>query len=412
MSTLSINRIIDSEKIFNIQKEIFGSDLDTSKQTLQGFLNDVISESLSSMITTSTLRQDERFINTARLESSIDLISSEYSYNTSSFLSPSEVDVICTISLLPSDNTVNSFILESNTSITYDNLFFMLPGDIKFERNTTNNDWFVKQINSTNFEYINGDLPSFTYIDENSVKHISFVVRIKQLNRSVEQIIVPTRNRLYYTKLDVAISNKTSDVRIYYLDAIGNKVYLERVNGSFNNFTVDTTKEIFLLKVGQSGYEIWLESGVKSKFIKSATVLYIEKFESDGDIGVLYKPSFLVEVPQALNPRLITMSSQSSSKTGVSNPTFLERKEDLINHIQTPNFQTIISDLDFKNIVNKYVTNINSGDDVSLVMRRNDPIVRMIDLFVKLKNKNNDVMFTNSLNYEIFSLQCDNFELF
>lgn len=403
--TLSLNRLKNSELLLKLQKEIFGDELNTEKTSLQGFINDSLSELATQIVTTSVLKQDEKFLNTARIETSIDLIASMHSYSSLTIV-PSEIHVIIDVLLLPTDHESTGLEISStDTKFFFNEKPFILSGDILLLRNETS--WFVKQKNAINFEGDIGDLISDTYVNEDGNTVITFLAKIKQMEKETVNFTIPVRQRLYLQKIDVDIPNNLVDVKISITDNLtGVKRELTKVLDSFNNFSSDKTKEIFLLKVGSNGYELWLEGGSRSKFIQSGTDLEITFFSSDGYIGILNEPVFSVKVPMSLSPRTMTCYSSTQGTLGVSKLSLLEKKIDIIRHIQTPNFRTVITAFDMENLAQKFFN--SNSEDVLILMRRNDPIMRLIDFFVKLKNINEEVLLTNSLSLNLTESQFSN----
>lgn len=397
--TISINRDKNAKIILDLQTEIFGDTLDTSKTGLQGFLNDTMSELATQVTTTSVLRQDERFLNTTRLETSTNLIASTFNYPSLTIV-PSEIKVIVDIKLLLEDNENTSIKIPADTAFFFNNKQFILPGEILLSRSGTN--WFVKLNDNVNYERNIGDLVSNSYDSEDGTKIISFITDLKQINKSTSIYTIPVRQRLELQKIDIDIPSNLVDISITITDPVTQiKRSLIKVTDNFNNFVDEDTKnkEIFLLKNGSNGYELWLEGGSRTKFVPSGQDLEITLFSSDGYIGILNKPTFSVRVPDSLSPRDITCYSLTQGSEGVSKLGLRDQKVDIIRHIQTPFFETIVTEFDMENITKKYMD--LEDKDFCLIIRRNDPVVRIIDFFVKLKNEREEILRTNSLNIEL-----------
>jgi len=394
--TISINRDKNAKLVLDLQTEIFGDTLDTSKTGLQGFLNDVMSELTTQVTTTSVIRQDERFLNTARLETSTNLIASTFNYPSLSIV-PSEIKVIVDINLLLEDADATSITVPADTAFFFNNKQFILPGDIVLSRSGIN--WFVKLINNNNFERNIGDLISTAYETEDGTTVVSFISDLKQIFKTSLTYTIPVRQRLELQKVDIDIPANLVDISITITDPVTQiKRSLIKVSDNFNNFVDEEgkNKEIFLLKSGSNGYEIWLEGGSRSKFIPSGQDLELTLFSSDGYIGILNQPTFSVRVPDSLSPRDIACYSLTQGSEGVSKLSLRDQKVDIIRHIQTPFFETIVTEFDMENITKKYMG--LEDRDFSLIIRRNDPVARIIDFFVKLKNEKDEILRTNSLN--------------
>jgi len=395
-SSLSSNRQEIEKYLVDAAKNYFGtSNVDFYKSGLLGFEIEKLSEMFSDLMIDLAFRADERFINTAKRRKSVNLIADEFSYVEEHAI-PSEIFVSVAFNLIPSDYFVNSDVNVPNyTSFKLDckdfelnsrGVVYSLPGDTLIQRSYDK--WFVTLENNDNFEYSLGILTSEVINDDVGNSSVNFSVLVKQIEISTVKEILPKRSQLvpYSFIVDAPANTQFFDSSIYYfkVDQSGENIRydLDKID-SFATEASDITKDVYTLEqLTATSFRVFLGGGTKFKFLPTGTELNIELFTTVGVEGEVVQPSFIVLTKDTLQNRTITAISNLNSTTARNSLSFDELKRDVLAHIQTPDQKTVVTNFDYNNVFSKYFHVL--PDDILTLIRRNDPIRRVTEIFVKM----------------------------
>lgn len=384
---------IESGLITVAQNYFATEDINTFKSGLLGYLINVMSDSLSDNQVYNSFVFDERFINTAKFRSSLSMNADDFGYNEG-YATPCKIMAVLGLKVEDFDiNNTSIDIKPEDLSIKYGNIEYSIGGKINLT--LINGKWYVKQVENNLFPCSLGLLPSEQIMSVDGDTYITFVTELRQITVTYESTLIPIRNDLLRYYIPVSVTNQLFSINVYtYVNGV--KVYFEQLS-SFLTVDKDLTKYVFLLEtVDENTFNIVLDSGEYFKFVQSGTELFIEIIETEGTNGYIESPVFNINTENELINRVLIGYSSVSSTKGVDKLSLLDLKKDVIRYIQTPDDKTIISEFDYVNTISKIMGVY--PDDISLLMRRNDPIERRVEIFSKYTNDDGEFLHSNTIN--------------
>lgn len=394
ISLLSASRNKIENNLVAVAQNYFNTeDINTFKSGLLGYLINVMSDSLADNQVYNSFIFDEKFINTAKFRSSVSMNAEDFGYNEG-YATPCKIMAILGLKIEDFDTNNTSIDIDpEDISIKYGNITYSIGGRINLS--LINGKWYAKQVSNNLFPCALGLLPSEQVINNEDEKYITFVAELRQITVSYDNLIIPLRTDLLRYYIPISVTNQLYSVNIYtYVN--GAKVYFERLS-SFLTTDKDLTKYVFLLEtIDETSFNIVLDSGEYFKFVASGTELYIEIIETEGTDGYIESPVFNINTDNELINRIIIGYSSVSSTTGSNKLNLLDLKKDVIRYIQTPDDKTIITEFDYVNTISKVMGVY--PDDISLLIRRNDPIERRVEIFSKYTNSDTEFMHSNTIN--------------
>lgn len=403
-ATYSVDKVKVLDEMQELAKSSFGMDVDLSRSSFTGYLIEMISDVSTNLAVKETIRDDEHYVTTAKLERSLMKIGNNYSYRKKSAI-PSRVVVNTKIQLTEEDvnNPSLNLIFDSDVYGTTLDYIFMYPGTIEIKKNhdSEGNVYFSAHLtDNVNFPTIPiSELPCAYYQDSGN-HYVEFVSDFVQVSKKVVTKVVGIRNSSSFYPIKLFAENYLNKMDVFLLevdqDNVGTRTKLVRVDNVFQEYTGDYDNYTYILEKEGNTYTIWLDNGSVSKYIKSGSTLEFVIYETNGSIGTLNRPQFDLALPKKIIPRAVTIFSNHKSVDGSSELTFDEQKRDLIKHIQTPNFETLVTQNDYNN----YLTSIYNEEQYSIyfLMRRNDPTLIRTELFLSLIKEKESFFFTNSVN--------------
>ena len=388
----SRNKIEDS--LINVAKKYFNNDnINTFKSGLLGYTMNVMSDSLSDNQVYNSFLFDERFINTAKFKSSILSNAREFSYIEGKAI-PSTIFAIIGIKI--EDFDVNGSVITvkpQDLDIKIGALNFSIGGNITIQQN--NNKWFVQQTTNELFNCELGYLLSEVILDKENNKVLTFIAELRQIEVQYIEMVVPVRTTL--VRYEIPLENKKQLCKINVYTYVNNKK--EMFKEIFNDDYESTDKKKFTFSVETTNdkqFNVVLDSGEFSEFVGSGTELFIDIIETDGSLGYVEQPVFNVTTKGDILNRTFLAYSNLNSTNGLNELNVTDLKRDVIRHIQTPSNRTIITEFDYKNNISR-ILNV-FPEDISMLMRRNDPLERTVELFSKFTNDNNEFLHSNTIN--------------
>ena len=411
-TTLSTSRQNIEAYLIEAAKNYFNTNsIDFYKSGLLGFEIEKLSEMFSDLMLNLTFKSDERFINTAKLRSSVSKISHEFSY-VDKLAEPAIIFAVVSVKIENRDYITNEINLNAkDLKFSAGGLNYSIPGDLIVQRQ--DDDWSVTLLNTDNFSSPTGLLSSETMFDSDNFEYVNFIIELRQLSITTQTEILPVRNQLVPYSFSVTIDSQLVDLKIYRLNTNGEKEYLTRLE-TFSSIDPDFSLETFVLEqIDDTTFTVFLGDGTKFKFIPSGSELFIDKYETLGTDGKVFLPKFLVTSKNDLLNREINAFSNLNSSDGVDALTFDKYKLDVLAHLQTPDDKTVITEFDYSNVFSR-IFQVDSTD-IATIIRRNDPIQRVTELFVKLIEPTSEkLLFSNTIDVDITLQQAsdiDNYNL-
>lgn len=399
VSTISTNRQEIEEYLIDAAKNYFNvNSIDFYKSGLLGFEIEKMSEMFSDLMLNLTFKSDERFINTAKLRSSVANISHEFSY-VDKYAEPASIFTVVAVKIESRDYITNEIFIDSKDLVLgIGGITYSIPGDLLIQRQ--DNNWSVTLQNNLNFEVKTGLLTSELMFDKNNYEYINFIIETRQLDITTTTEILPVRNQLVPYSFNITIESQLVDMKLYRVDASGEKNYLTKLE-NFSSIDPDLELEVFVVEqIDDINFKIFLGDGTKFKFIPSGSEIFVDVYETLGTKGKTYLPVFKASSKNNLLNREIKAFSNLNSTNGKDAFTFEEYKRDVLSHLQSPDDKTVITEFDYSNVISRLFS--VDATDVTTIIRRNDPIQRITELFIKLIEPNSQkLLSTNTIDINI-----------
>lgn len=407
VTTIKLNRAEVLRDFTESSQSFFNNTIDTSKSSFLTHVNTLLADIASDNQFYNTFLFNEQFLNSAKYRSSVLKRAREVGYYEGG-VKPEIVfsNILFKISDSElNDGSVLNFNLNKEEILfTTGNITYSLLGDIKIEKfngewNVFLDDNIITGERSQLQSQIISNIPNY---DGNYLVFQTFLVQLKI--KLSNHIVGFRRDREYY-EFDTFTNDNLYNIRIYYIDSSGNKVYLSKLN-SFGDIESDLNLPVFVLKeVDENYFSIILDNGNLFKFIPTGTELQIETFETLGKDGRVKSLDFDV-INNSPNNRTVLAYTDYESKGGTSKLTLNELKRDIIRFVQTPDIKSVITEFDYRNMISQY-TGIPQ-EDIVTILRRNDPIERVIDVYLKLNSDvHNELIHSNTLNIRLNDLVTD-----
>lgn len=393
----SSSRNKTSALIDELAKQYFNSDIVDDKTGFLAYVNDVLSDMFSDAQLHNSLIFPEGMINTAKFRSSVINKANDYSYKEP-ISTPEVIETVVGMKLTANDLIIDSYFELDPKKIRFifGNSTYTMPGTVKIER--SNGKWITSITDNTIFDYKIGQLSS-QVVNLGTDTYITFTIQLQQLSVKTESVIIPFRNELSFQMIPFSVTDYFNGINIYRTDSNGNKILLQRID-NLHSIDSDLDKEIFLVEaVGDKTYNIVLDNGELFKFIPTGTELIFDIFETSGEDGRVKEPEFVVKFDEVDFNRSFIAYSILTSSGGSKSLDLNELKLDVIKHIQTPDLKTVVTEQDFANILSDY-TGIDIREIVTII-RRNDPIERRTEIFLKHLDDNDEYLNLNTLSLRI-----------
>ena len=398
LQTLALSsRAALSEQLITKTEAFFGADIDTSKGSFQSYINERLSELSSDMVLYNSFLFNERYINTARFRSSVLNRGYESGYVEQN-VEPEKLFSYIGIKLTDADLTksLESFKVPQNTlSFASGPINYMLTGNLTISLN--NGIWSVFMddlLTDYSTRQLQSQLIEVTNLDATTDVYLMFQVELLQLNITSKNELITYRETLDYYRINVDITNDLYDMKVYYFDQNDNKIYLERLQ-NFLDIDSDFNKDVFTVRdLDDTTKQIVLDNGLRFHFLSTGTELFIDLYETIGVEGRVKAPTFEIINDITDFTRSFVAYSELESSGGVNKLALNDLKRDVIKSAQTPDGRTIVTKFDYENVLSN-ITGVGV-EDLVLLMRRNDPIVRRTDLFMKMFDYKNELLQTNT----------------
>lgn len=405
----SVDRIKVNDSMVALAKSSFGDTVDVDFSSLLGYNIDVMTNIVSNMAIRDNLREDERFIVSARKTESLDKISDSIGYKdklaTSSIIvAKVKMTIPVGYEIAENDSGIPTLTLPYDTVISYLGNEFTLPGDIEISKYTdTNGDvifnaFLINNLNNDDMSV--GSLPTNTVdIGTNGIE-VSFVTNLSQIVRRSIDYTVPSRNPSVFHKISLPANNQLQSIQVFGTFQIGAE-YVEKefiqLDNIFQEYNGPSSEYTFIQRdEGDRLYEIWLDNGTVSAYVETGTSLRIVIKETNGSIGTFNSPALKVKTPTELLPIELSITSNYSSIDGTNQFTFAEKKLDMIRYTKHPDGASIINYDDYSYEFNKLMS--NTRFNIDFFLRRQDPDLTQTDVFISINDTNDgSYLFTNTV---------------
>lgn len=416
----SSSKEANQEKLIELAKIFFqNEDINFYKSSFLGSQIKMLSDIVADNALVNTLSFEERFMNTLKFKSSAFSIGSMYGYNKTG-INYSKIDIGLALEITTEldeyfDIQNNSLRVDKSTKVNpmyincrenfifKENIKFCFPGDIEIIKRLDNS-WQAILRNNKNFESRFTPVLTSNKIEIGEKQYFLFRVDIGQLEIIEDSTTISTRVNTAYYDFDLEFENNFYKINLFYneyneITKVTEKINIEIVDDIKLYTPNDDVCEIIMLNTNK--IRITFGNGVNGKFYTTGKEINYELYTTSGETGNLVKPEFTFNTSDELNNYSFIIFANGNAEGGTNSLSLVELKSEIIKFIQTPT--TMITDFDFKNKVGEYLD--MKENEVFIKIRRNDPIERIIDLFLLLVDYNTYsapyIVKTNTLNVKI-----------
>jgi hypothetical protein len=410
------------EKMVEVAKNYFNiDDINILKIGLFGYITEIMSLVARDGIFHRDALYNELFLNTANIPKSIYNWAKLYNFNIVN-AKPAKMSIYMAIK---KEDLINKSILEGLKKVFYidkNNEFeisgftFMLENTVKITLNPiagSNNDYSITAnliIDSKSEKF---GLVSSPYVKSwvekiDEITYCFFILDLYQIQRSENTFSVFSEDLSETIMYDVEYEDQLAGFNVYY-----NYNNAQEILGKYfdNNFTPSSTEKYCYYTFPQENnlqvYFSGIENSFRPKFNSEILVEYFTTKGSDGNFSFNGEILFKFNDPELSNIQVIC-DPIGDSVGGENKPSLKEVKSKIIENI------LIKDNLITENDLNIFFNNISSTVSINssklrFMKKRDDVLKRIFSSFVLLKNKNNQVIPTNTV--DVLS-SLDNLEKF
>lgn len=351
-----------------------------------------------------TLNEDEKYLNTCRNKSTARMIGYNFGFTEENTKAAKGV-VTFFINLPYGFRSKNILIKADEVKLYADGITYMFPGDIEIIANENGNIQAVRRSNHVFETSDNVILYSTSEYDSSRDEIVfGFGSEVIQVDFVESSFLVPEHLEMTNAIVELFYDNSFYKLELWYeefdVSLNGNKkTFLTQTNdlSKHNAFS-----DVFLTELGNDNkLNVTLGNGLNGRYYPAGKEIKYRIYSTNGKAGNTINPSLNVSI----TPELMDYSIQSRF---IINPTggedeydLLSLKNAIIKKIQTPD--SIITDNDLKNKLSDILS--LSSEETFHKLRRNDPIERILELFIIVKDRSRSnvevVVPTNTLDIEI-----------
>jgi hypothetical protein len=433
-STIIVNNTTYSiqEKWLETAKVFFGVDENDEAQVsllkagLFGYNNEIMSNEIKNNVYHRNTLYDEHFLNTASMPSSIynhaktqnvqvenavpSHLRINFSVKKNDIINSSKFTKISGSEGLADSDSAYEFIIGTDYTFTVGEYVFTLPYPVQltFTRDNNTNEYSVVgryMQNESDFPYATFTSPYIKLWEQSysGVKYLYLgldIYQMEKLETDIKVVSEDISDNLYYT---ISFDDQIAFFDVYYsyngertkLETFFNNTYTpeDGVEYCYYNFIDDNKLEISFSSLPNSfrpkynstlEVEIFLTKGSEGNFSYNGNILmnYIEDTE-------------MSKIPVYIIP-MSDVNGNIGSSGGKDKPTYLEMKNKLVeNYLVRDN---LITDYDLDMYFNQLSSqNTINGSSVKFIKKRNDPIKRMWNAYLLLRNSSGAVLPTSTL---------------
>lgn len=404
LSVVTTSREKSHILISDLFKSTFGDLSNLDKTSFNAWAVERLTDIQRDLAVSMTLEKEEQFLNTCKNISTARLIG--YNYNFNSLNAYPAIGMISFKMALPNSFMNQTVTIKADTTkLVAGDIQYLFPGDIDIVSDAKGNIQAVRRTEHIFDPLDNKILYSTSISDlENNQVIFAFSSEVIQLDYDENIFIVENHSQMTNSIIELEYNDNFYKIELWYeyYDTELTKTvsqYLEQVDElvGYNSYS-----EIFTVEVSdENKIRITLGDGINGKYYAGGKEINYRIYTTKGSSGNTINPSITVGVGMELNDISVNASFISDPIGGKDEYTLLELKDAIRKKIQTPG--TIITDTDLKNNLSDILG--LTSEETFHKLRRNDPIERILELFLIVKDKtseNNSVVIpTNTLDVEV-----------
>lgn len=408
----------------NLVSKYFPDDnISLMKAGLFGYVNEIMAQEIKNSVYHKNFIYDEYLLNTASTAKSIYNFAKIYNVPVDN-ASPAKVSAVLSVreSDLPKEKvSVNNIadngnieqsILSKKTVFSLNGLNFILPYDIQilFNRNITDTSKYI-----VTARYVIEDEEYFPYLEVNTSilktwediyngeKYIYIKVDLYQLTCKTKTALVINESNLYNTFYKFAFEGQLAYFNLFY----EHNGVTEKINVMNNNnySLANDQKYCYYNIIDSETLEISFSSLFNSFKPEYGARLLVDIYTTEGlrgNLGTVSDLSVTYAINDFENSTPILIQPVTDCFGGRDKSNLLELKKKIINKNLTRN--AIVTEGDLNNFFNTINTaeGVNNSE-VRFIKKRNDVLRKVYGAYVLLRDTNNVIMPTRTINNLIIS---------
>lgn len=385
-------------------KSQFGELSNFDKTSFNAWIIERLTDIQRDLAITLTLEKEEQFLNTCKKIETARTIG--YNYGFSRVNVEAASGMVSFTVMLPLDFKNKKLSLKADTVKMYaGDVTYMFPGDIEIIGNEKGTIQAVRRSEHV-FEPVDNTIlySVSNYSSNRDAIMFTFTSEVIQLDYTESSFIVEDHIQMTRSTNEITYDNYYYRIELWYeiynsdLDVI-EKNYLLQVE-DFSSY--NSKSDVFMLELGEENkLTIILGDGVNGKYFGGGRELKYRIYYTNGSDGNTTNASLDVGTGSDMVDVTTYASFISNPSGGRNEYTLLELKDAIRKRIQTPG--TIITDNDLKNTISDLLD--LSSEETFHKLRRNDPIERILELFIIVKDRSNSdtevVIPTNTIDVSI-----------
>lgn len=385
-------------------KSQFGELSNFDKTSFNAWVIERMTDIQRDLAITLTLEKEEQFLNTCKkIETARNI---GYNYGFSRVNVEAASGMVSFTVMLPLDFKNKKLSLKADTVKMYaGDIAYMFPGDIDIIGNDKGSIQAVRRTEHV-FEPVDNTIlySVMNYSDKRDAIVYSFSSEVIQLDFVENSFIVEDHIQMTRSINEITYDNYYYRIELWY------EVYNEKLNTIEKNYLMqvedfsayNSKSDVFMLELGEDNkLKIILGDGINGKYFGGGRELKYRIYHTNGADGNTTNASLNVGTGSDMVDVSTYASFISNPSGGRNEYTLLELKDAIRKRIQTPG--TIITDNDLKNTISDLLD--LSSEETFHKLRRNDPIERILELFIIVKDRTkqdkNIVIPTNTIDVGI-----------
>lgn len=381
---------------------------------LLGMTTELITSGFEDNFNTVSMYLKELFPNTATMSETIYTYASLFQISEL-FATPASMDIILMVkesdilTLGTINGNVREFVVDCDTIIDVQGLQYMLDYDVKIRAKRYLDDYIFTSV--YDFEYRNSLNPSTSspYIKNiryngEEGKYIGLMVTVHQVNKFKQEEVIINNTRINYPKFKIQYDDMLANFEVFYKSP--NMTEETQLTKRLKNSVPIEQPFCYYSFKDNNEIEISFSTREKSFHPDFNSDIRIEYYTTKGTKGnyPLYKGNIMDMVVSPQSERYQYLSSvtmfaipQTDSMGGSNTLAFDDLKKIVNEKFSTINTITTENDL------LQYFDNAKyrMGSHMLFVKKRDDVFERLFTAFTMLKDRNNELIHSNTLNLEL-----------
>ena len=399
-------------------------DINMLKAGLFGYMNEVLSNSFEDALHMQTIMSKEIFPNKAVLPDSIYTYSALADFNdfyavgatVPIVLALKKEDIIKNSDLNPTTNYLELYISKYSSLIIDNKIPFILDYDIKIISRKNKNDYIMSA------QYIMNEINELSDIKTPFITsavltnandtYMYLTLNCRQLSRTTVSHLVYSNDAVENIDYEAEYEGRLAGFNVYYKpnSYLDEKILLTKY---FTGTAIpDDSSEKFCMYSLNSANKINISFSAHPSYFRPRfnSELIIEVFTTLGEDGnfVYNGENNSIELISPISDKDISNIKAfcnviQDSKGGKNEPSLTEIKQKVIKEFSIR--KNIITENDLTN----YFLDKTENCDIYFCKKRDDVIRRMYTAFMLLRNDNNEVIPTNTIDIAVYQDQVDNY---